>query len=64
MCLEHEGNDNKHIFIMSGSQTALRAVRANAFNSKLVAECLDVLRRLITKCKLTPSSQDMKSLTN
>jgi hypothetical protein len=32
MCLEHEDNDNKYIFIMSDSKAALRALRANALN--------------------------------
>jgi hypothetical protein len=39
--LEHEGN-------MSDSQAALRVVRANAFNSKLIAHCLDALKRLFS----------------
>jgi hypothetical protein len=36
---------------MSDSQATLRPVRVNAF-SELVAECLDALKRLTTKCKL------------
>jgi hypothetical protein len=38
---------------MSDSKAALRAVRATAFNSKLVAERLDARKRLTIKCKLT-----------
>lgn len=53
ICLQHEGIENKHIFIMSDSQAALRALRANALTSKLVAECLDVLKWLSRRCKLT-----------
>jgi hypothetical protein len=60
-----------HIFIISGSQAALRAVRVNVFNSKLSAECLGTLNKLTTNCKLTLMSAqatqallDMKSLTN
>jgi ribonuclease HI len=52
MCyVEHEFNDNKYIFIMSDRQ--FRVVRADAFNSKLVAERLDALKRLTFKFKLT-----------
>jgi ribonuclease HI len=32
---------------------ALRALRTNTFNSKLVAECQDALKRLTIKSKLT-----------
>jgi RNase H len=38
---------------MSNSQAALRALKSYSFTSKLVADCLDNLKRLITKCKLT-----------
>jgi RNase H len=38
---------------MSDSQAALIALESYNFTSKLVAECLDSLKRLTTKCKLT-----------
>jgi ribonuclease HI len=38
---------------MSESEAALRAPKSYTFTSKLVAECLDNLKRLTTKCKLT-----------
>jgi hypothetical protein len=36
MCQEYVCNENKHIFNISDSQAALREVRTNAYNSKLV----------------------------
>jgi ribonuclease HI len=38
---------------MSDNQAALRALKSYTFTSKLVAECLENLKRLTTKCKLT-----------
>jgi ribonuclease HI len=33
--------------------TALKALKAHTFKSQLVAECLDVLKRLTLKCTVT-----------
>jgi ribonuclease HI len=38
---------------MSDSQVALKALKAHTFKSKLVAECLDVLKRLTLECTVT-----------
>ena len=53
MCLTKEGTEGKYIYIMSDSQAALKALRAHTFNSKLVAECLDTLKKLTSKCTVT-----------
>jgi ribonuclease HI len=53
ICLNTEGLAGKHVYIMSDSQAALRALKSYTFPSKLVAKCLDNLKRLTTKCKLT-----------
>jgi RNase H len=53
ICLSAEGLEGKHVYIMSDSQAALRALESYSFTSKLVADCLDNLKRLTTKCKLT-----------
>jgi RNase H len=53
ICLTEGGNEGKHIYIMSDSQAALKALKAHTFKSKLVAECLDVLKRLTLKCTVT-----------
>jgi RNase H len=37
---------------MSDSQAALKALKAHTFKSKLVVECLDVLKRLTLKCSV------------
>jgi hypothetical protein len=46
ICLNLEGTSGKHIYIMSDSQAALRALKAHIFSSKLVAEFLEILKRL------------------
>jgi ribonuclease HI len=38
---------------MSDSHAALKALKAHTFKSQLVAECLDVLKRLTLKCTVT-----------
>jgi hypothetical protein len=43
-CLTEGGNESKHIYIMSDSQAALKALKAHTFKSKLVTECFDVLK--------------------
>lgn len=53
LCLNREDIENKHVYIMSDSQAALKALRAHFFTSKLVAECLDTLKLLATKCTIT-----------
>jgi ribonuclease HI len=53
ICLSTEGLTGKHMYIMSDSQAALRALKSYSITSKLVADCLDNLKRLNTKCKLT-----------
>jgi ribonuclease HI len=53
ICLSTEGLAGKHVYIMSDSQAALRALKSYSFTPKLVADCLDNLKRLTTKCKLT-----------
>jgi ribonuclease HI len=35
---------------MSDSQAALRALKAHTFSAKLVAECLEILKRLTRRC--------------
>jgi RNase H len=49
ICLNLEGISGKHIYIMSESQAALRAT----FSSKLVAECLEILKRRTRRCLVT-----------
>jgi RNase H len=51
--LNLEGISGKHIYIMSDSQAALRALKAHTFSSKLVAECLEILKRLTRRCLVT-----------
>jgi RNase H len=53
ICLTEGGNEGKRIYIMPDSQAALKALEAHTFKSKLVAECLDVLKRLTLKCTVT-----------
>jgi RNase H len=55
ICLTEKGNmyKGKHIYIMLVSQATLKALKAHTFKSQLVAECLDVLKRLTIKCILT-----------
>jgi RNase H len=53
ICFPEGGNEGNHIYIMSDSQAALKALKAHTFKSKLVAECLDVLKRLTLKCTVT-----------
>jgi RNase H len=53
ICLNLEGISGKHIYIMSDSQAALRALKAHTFSSKLVAECLEILKRLARRCLVT-----------
>jgi ribonuclease HI len=53
ICLSTEGLEGKHVYIMSDSQAALRALKSYSFTSKLVTACNDNLKRLTTKCKLT-----------
>jgi ribonuclease HI len=53
ICLSTEDLAGKHIYRMSDSQAALRASKSYSFTSKLVADCLDNLKRLTAKCKLT-----------
>jgi hypothetical protein len=53
ICLTEGGNVGKHIYIMSDSQAALKALKAHTFKSKLVVECLDVLKRLTLKCTVS-----------
>jgi ribonuclease HI len=54
MCaLQFASLKEEHIYIMSDSQMALKALKAHTFKSKLVAECLDVLKRLTLKCTVT-----------
>jgi hypothetical protein len=53
ICLNTEGLAGKHVYIMSDSQHALRALKSYTFTSNLVAECFDNLKRLTTKCNLT-----------
>jgi hypothetical protein len=48
ICLYTEGLAGKHVYIMLESQAALRALKSYTFTSKLVAECLDNLKRLTT----------------
>jgi ribonuclease HI len=38
---------------MSDSRAALKALKAHTFKSQLVAECLDVLKKLTSKCTVT-----------
>jgi hypothetical protein len=38
---------------MSDSRAALRALKAHTFSSKLVAECLEILKRLTRRCLVT-----------
>jgi ribonuclease HI len=52
-CLSRGDIHGRHIYIMSDSQAALKALRAHTFVSKLVSECLDILKGLSTKCELT-----------
>jgi RNase H len=47
------GISNKHFYIMSDSRAALRALKAHTFSSKLVAECLEILKRLTRRCLVT-----------
>jgi ribonuclease HI len=51
--LSTEGLTGKHVYIMSDSQAALSALQSYTFTSKLVAECLNNLKRLTSKCKVT-----------
>jgi ribonuclease HI len=53
ICLTGGGNEGKHIYIMSDSQVALKALKAHTFKSKLGAKCLDVLKRLTLKSTVT-----------
>jgi RNase H len=53
ICLNLEGISGKNIYIMSESQAALRALKAHTFSSKLVAECLEILKRLTRRCLVT-----------
>jgi ribonuclease HI len=38
---------------MSDNQAALRTLKAHTFSSKLVAECLNILKRLTHQCSVT-----------
>jgi ribonuclease HI len=38
---------------MSDSQVKLRALKAHTFSSKLVAECLEILKKLTRRCLVT-----------
>jgi ribonuclease HI len=51
--LQEEIKANIFMYIMSDSQAALKALKTLTFKSKLVAECLDVLKRLTLKCTFT-----------
>jgi ribonuclease HI len=53
ICFTEGGNEGKHIYIMSDTEAALKALKAHTFKSKLVAECLGVLKRLTLKCTVT-----------
>ena len=53
LCLELEDISGKHVYIMSDSQAALRALKAHTFYSKLVFECLDILKKLTSRCRVT-----------
>jgi hypothetical protein len=53
ICLNLEGVSGKHIYILSDSQAALRALKAHTFSSKLEAECLEILKRLTRRCLVT-----------
>jgi hypothetical protein len=50
ICLTTQGLTGKHVCIMSYSQAALRALKSYTFTSKLVAKCLDNLKRIALKC--------------
>jgi hypothetical protein len=56
ICPNTEGLAGNHVYIMSDSQAALRALKSNTFTSKLVAVCLDNLKRLTTFSDLPTDS--------
>ncbi|XP_050294284.1 uncharacterized protein LOC126734631 [Anthonomus grandis grandis] len=49
----NQGLQRKHIFILSDSQAALKALKAFKCDSKLVWECKQTLKRLTTKNQVT-----------
>jgi hypothetical protein len=53
LCLNRVDIEGHHVYIMSDSQAALKAMRAHSIDSKLTAECLDTLKDLSTNSNVT-----------
>ena len=52
-CLKRGDLRGKHIHIASDSQAALKALKSSTMTSKLVYDCLNLIKQLATRCTVT-----------